>query len=366
LRWATGTVYTAFLATGVGVVLPGAMLPLLLVRWRLSDAQAGILFFLFFLGSTAGAILSRGPLPRSIARGCIAVTAGAVLLAEASRGAAFAAITIYGLGLGIVMTSVSLLQSRRYESERAAQMARLNLAWATGACLGPSLALRGAAAWGMPAVLLGMAAFFGLTAGLVLVIVPGADAAPTTSPVMRGSVPAALLLVLVPLATGVESATNGWLATYSKRAGQTLGEVIGAATCFWAGMLVSRFLQSHRRIATASAMPLMVCGPWLISAALGVLLLSSGGLSMLAGALLLGLAIGPMYPLLLALALRRGEAGNVVFVAAGCGAALLPLLTGLVSGWTGSLRAGLGVSLAGAVAMGCLGLAGWQSVGNRE
>ena len=40
---------------------------------------------------------------------------------------------------------------------------------------------------------------------------------------------------------------------------------------------------------------------------------------------------------------------------------LLPLLTGLVSGWTGSLRAGLGVPLAGAVVMGCLGLAGWRS-----
>jgi fucose permease len=82
---------------------------------------------------------------------------------------------------------------------------------------------------------------------------------------------------------------------------------------------------------------------------------------MFAGALLLGLAIGPMYPLLLSLALRRGEAGNMVFVAAGCGASLLPLLTGLVSGWTGSLRAGLGVPLVGAVVMGCLSLASWRS-----
>ena len=78
---------------------------------------------------------------------------------------------------------------------------------------------------------------------------------------------------------------------------------------------------------------------------------------MLAGALLLGLAIGPMYPLLLALALRHGEASNVVFVMAGCGASLLPLLTGLVSKWSGSLRIGLGVPLVAAVVMGCLGLA---------
>ena len=69
---------------------------------------------------------------------------------------------------------------------------------------------------------------------------------------------------------------------------------------------------------------------------------------MLAGALLLGLAIGPMYPLLLTIALRQGEAGNVVFVMAGCGASLLPLLTGLVSKWSGSLRIGLGVPLVAA------------------
>ena len=358
--WATSAVYACFLATGIGVVLPGAMLPLLLTRWSLSDTQAGLLFFLFFIGSTTGAVLSRGSMSKSIARGGLATAAGAALLAGASRGYAFAAIPLYGLGLGIVMTSVSLLQSRRHESERAAQMARLNLTWAIGACLGPSLVLRGAAAWGTPAVLLTVAAFFALAAVLVFAVVPDANAVATPHAI-RSKAPIALLLLLVPLATGIESATGGWLATYSKRSGQTLGEVIGAATCFWAGMLISRFIQSHRRIATVSVLPLFVGGPWLMSAALGILLLSRGGVSMLAGALLLGLAIGPMYPLLLALALRRGEAGNIVFVLAGCGASLLPLLTGLVSGRTGSLRAGLCVPLIGALTMATLGLVGWRS-----
>ena len=360
LRWATWIVYATFLATGVGLVLPGAMLPLLLARWHLSDAQAGILFFLFFIGSASGAVLSRGSLPKSIARGCLSVMIGAALLAVASRGAVFLAIALYGLGLGIVMTSISLLHSRRCESERTARLARLNLVWAIGACIGPSLVLRGATAWGTITVLLGVAAFFGFAGCLAFVIVPHVDAAAKTSPALRSRNPMALLLILVPLATGVESATGGWLTTYSKRSGQTLGEVIGAVTCFWGGMLVSRFIQSHRRIATASAFALFVGGPWLMSAALSVLLLSAGGASMLVGASLLGLAIGPMYPLLLALALRHGEGSNIVFLVAGCGASLLPLLTGLVSKWSGSLRIGLGVPLMAAVVMGCLGLAGWR------
>jgi MFS transporter, FHS family, glucose/mannose:H+ symporter len=359
LRGAIWIVYATFLATGVGVVLPGVMLPLLLARWHLSDAQAGILFFLFFIGSTSGAVLSRGLLPKLIARGCLLVVIGGALLAVASRAAVFLAIAVYGLGLGIVMTSISLLQSRRCENGRAAELARLNLVWAIGACLGPSLVLRGATAWGATVVLLGVAAFFGLAAGLALFLVPHVDAATTTSPAPRSRNPMALLLILVPLATGVESATGGWLTTYSKRSGQTLGGVIGAVTCFWGGMLVSRFIQSHRRVATASAFALFVGGPWLMSAALGILLISTGGASMLAGALLMGLAVGPMYPLLLALALRHGEASNIVFVVAGCGSSLLPLLTGMVSKWSGSLRIGLGVPLVAAVVMGCVGLAGW-------
>jgi FHS family glucose/mannose:H+ symporter-like MFS transporter len=360
LRWATWIVYGTFLATGVGVVLPGAMLPLLLARWHLSDAEAGILLFIFFVGSASGAVLSRGSLPKSIARGCLSVVIGATLLAVASDGAIFLAIAAYGLGLGIVMTSISLLQSRRCGDERAAQLARLNLVWAIGACLGPSLVLRGATAWGTLVVLFGVAAFFGLAGGLALFVVPHVDAATKTSPALPSRHPMTLLLILVPLATGVESATGGWLTTYSKRSGQTLGEVIGAVTCFWGGMLVSRFFQSHRSIATASAVALFVGAPWLMSTALGILLISTGGASMLAGALLLGLAIGPMYPLLLALALRHGEACNIVFVVAGCGASLLPLLTGLVSKWSGSLRIGLGVPLVATVVMGCLGLAGWR------
>jgi fucose permease len=64
-----------------------------------------------------------------------------------------------------------------------------------------------------------------------------------------------------------------------------------------------------------------------------------------------------MYPLLLALALRHGEGRNLIFVIAGAGASFLPLLTGLVSGWAGSLRAGLGVPLLGALTMACLGWA---------
>jgi fucose permease len=80
-----------------------------------------------------------------------------------------------------------------------------------------------------------------------------------------------------------------------------------------------------------------------------------GGVSSVVAALAVGFGAGPVYPLLLAMVLRKRETRGI-FVLAGCGAAALPLMTGAVSGWAHSLAAGLGVPLAAAVVM--MGL-GW-------
>jgi len=351
--------YAAFTATGVALVLPGALLPVLLVRWSLSDEQAGLLFFLFFLGSMCGAVVSRGSLPGSIARGCGAVALGAILLAVASRVTAFAAMALLGLGLGIVMTSVSVLVSRRYAADRAAHITRLNLLWALGACFGPGLELRGAAIWGAPWMLYAVAGLFVVLSLLVLGLVEHVEAEAVSAGMhwwqQLRRTPAALLL-LAPLATGIESAAGGWLATYARRSGGTLDATIGAVTCFWAGLLLSRLVQSNRRVAATSGKPLLRLNPWLMSVALALLVAANGGAMVLVAALLLGLGIGPMYPAVLAQVLHRGEGGNAVFVAAGIGASVLPLLTGLVSGRTGSLRLGLCVPLVAALVM---ALCGW-------
>jgi len=334
------------------------MLPLLLARWSIGDERAGLLLFLFFIGSMCGALLSRGSLDRSIARGCASIALGAVTLAVASRGIAFVAMPMLGLGLGLVMTSVSLLQSRLHAEARAAQMARLNLIWALGACCGPWIGLHGSALWGVAYVLYGIAIVFAALGALALVLVhhAEADAVSATGWWRQALEAPALLLLLVPLTTGIESSVGGWLSTYAKRSGQSLGDTISAVTWFWAGMLLSRLVQSHALVAQRSARWLLRLSPWVIGGALALAMWRSGGPLLLVAALAIGLAIGPMYPLALALVLRRGEGGNAVFVLAGMGASFLPLITGIVSGRTGSLRAGLGVPLAGAAVMGCAGL----------
>jgi fucose permease len=352
----TWIVFTAFLGTGLGTALPGAMLPLLLNRWSMTDREAGSLFFLFFVGSASGALLSRGSLSASIVRGCVILATGAVALVLAHRPFELLAVPIYGLGLGIVMTSISVLQARRHANARTAEMARLNFLWVLGACLGPSIGLRGAAAFGTAAVFYGIAGFFVVIAVAARIFVQHAAPANETGTLAdRARIPIALV-VLVPLSTGVESAAGGWLATYSARAGDTLGLTVGAATCFWAGMLVSRALQSHPEAACASERWMIQLGPGLATAGL-MIIVAMNGRWILAGALMLGMGVGPMYPLLLAMTLRHGEAGNVIFALAGAGASLLPLLTGVVSGWAGSLKSGLAVPLSASLVMLLLGAA---------
>jgi fucose permease len=90
-------------------------------------------------------------------------------------------------------------------------------------------------------------------------------------------------------------------------------------------------------------------------AAVGAIILFPDGPIMLAGAFVVGFAVGPMYPLLLALVFEH-DRGNMIFALAGLGAASLPLLTGVLSSGAGSLRVGLLAPLTAAAAM---ALAGW-------
>ena len=349
----TVVAYAIFIATGVGVVLPGTLLSTLLQRWSLNDQQAGLLFFLFFIGSSGGSLLARGRLSRSLAAGCAAIAAGDCLLAAASRITAFSAMLVLGLGLGLAMTSISLLQSRRRALHRTSEMARLNLAWALGASIAPTLLLGGVARWPLQSLLYTCASVFAAFALLSLVVIPNPELPPALearpSQLSFRAIPLTMLL-LVPLATGIESSAGGWLASYSKRDGLMLDQTIGTVTCFWAGILLSRLVQSHRVAALVSQRLTLKTAPWLMASGLALLISRQSHWMMLAGSLLLGIGVGPTYPLLLALLLQLGEAGNIIFLAAGIGATVLPLLTGLVSGWSGSLAIGLLVPLVGALA----------------
>lgn len=363
-RPSEGLNYALFAATAFGVVLPGTVLPQLLARWSLNDRDAGVLLFLSFLFSSAGALTARGRLTRVAPAGCLIVAAGLVGMASGSRLGSYIAISLLGFGLGAVMTSVSLMQSRRHADRRSAELSRLNLVWSLGACFAPSILLRGASHWSLNAVLMGAAIAFFLLAVAALLMLTEVSAAktepvsfaervaPSAPSVLRHAAWVSLaLLVVIPMSTGVESSLGGWLTTYSRRSGLATTGTLDTITCLWLGLLLGRLVHSFPRVAALSERKVLAVAPALLTAAIGALVVVHTSWSMSLSALVAGFALGPVYPLALALWLEQGERGNLVFLAAGCGASALPLLTGIVSNATHSLTRGLYVSLVGGFLM---------------
>ncbi len=374
--------YVGFIATGVALTIPGALLPLLLVRWSMNDARGGLLLFSFYAVGSFGSYYARGRMNWSVARGAVLTVLGAICLGWAGRWTAYGAIALYGLGLSLTMTSISLLLSQRFPEQRRLELTRLNLVWAIGAALGPWIALRstrGAATTQATAVLhgqhvlLGVAIFFALTAvwsvameqGPAAAVSARTDAASNRNAGGGIGVPWTLL-VLIFGATGVEAAAGGWLTSYAQRAGDSLGITIGAATFLWVGSFVSRVVHSTKWASRLPERAVLGSSMVAMTAALALLLAWPAGVVTMVAAAVLGLAAGPVYPLVIAAALRYRE-NSTVFAVAGVGASILPLLTGALSTWTHSLRAGLGVPLLAAAIMAMLvAVTGSALQGRRE
>ena len=106
--------YLGFVATGVALTIPGAILPLFLLRWSMNDARGGLLLFSFYGVGSFGSYCARGRMNRSVARGALLTLLGALCLGWAGRWTAYGAIALYGLGLSLTMTSISLMLSQRF------------------------------------------------------------------------------------------------------------------------------------------------------------------------------------------------------------------------------------------------------------
>jgi FHS family glucose/mannose:H+ symporter-like MFS transporter len=341
---ATIPLYLGFAATGVGIALPGALLPALLQRWQLQDEQGGRLFLMAWVGSSLGSLLVRGSLRKSLLFGSMAVAAGSIGMAFCPASAANVCLALYGFGLGLTITSISLIRQRQ-SGGSGTVLVRLNLLWAVGACASPSLAVRALRNGDIHPVLIGVASCFILLMAWTLFQpdLPEEPGATKFRPwTIFRRVPFGLI-VMTLLVPGIESSAGGWLATYARRGGHGIAEAVAAPSCFWAGLLLSRLFWS-------------VCDRWrpadwtvrasiLLMGSASILLVANGsGLLILVAAFCLGFGIGPTYPLLLAWALRFQRSGAIFFLA-GVGAACLPWLTGFVSAQRHSLRTGLAVPM---------------------
>ncbi len=363
--WSSRTLlYVGFTATGVGCALPGMLLPWLLVERHWQDGQGGRLFLLIALGSAMGPLLVTLRFQRAALAGCLLVAFAATGWSVQGSPMQLLGI-VWGLGLGMTMTGISLV-SQRLAEDGPSVLTRLNFLWALGACACPLLASRLLAVRSPAFLLRILALLFASLSLALLALLPSAlqgihEAPATGSSAWRLSYwdPRGIpfgLLAATALATGIEASGGAWLATYAARSRHLLALTVAAPSCFWAGLLCSRSLSWFQRTGLhgrRSSRCLLV----LVLVSASSLLLPFQSALLLSSSFALGFGLGPLYPEMLAHVLSFRHT-SLVFFLAGLASAFMPWATGVLSTTTGSLRLGLLVPALGAVAM---LLSGWSA-----
>jgi MFS transporter, FHS family, glucose/mannose:H+ symporter len=363
----------AFLPTGILTTLIGPMLPLLMVRWSLSDTQAGNLFLVQFLASLVGVqltgfLLSRLGFRPSFLLGLLLMACGTATLYLGSVALGMASVAVYGLGLGLIIPTDNLLIAEISPASRSGAVSLLNFFWGIGAVLCSVMVAWTAAHRALPFFLGSVSLLLMLLAFAVrgLTFPPAAtskDRAPSWRELLRS--PAIWLFAAVFfLYPGAETAVGGWIGTYVSRLGPREAAIAPLMPAFfWAALTLGRglgtLLLSHvpeHRVLRAG----FAAG----SAGIVLMLLSSTLTGVIAGALITGLSYATSYPITVArLSHRFGVAarsiGAIMFSLASIGPAIIPWMVGITSQSTGSLRAGLAIPLAATVILFLIHLRDW-------
>ncbi len=357
--------------TGVVTTLLGPLLPALATRWSLADGQLGALFGAQFFGSLAGSsvaarVLAAVGLVRTILLGLGLAALGVTGLAWAGFQAGLLTVFVFGFGLGLTGPGFNLWVTEAQAERRAAALSLLNMAWAIGATSAPPVvALLSRLGWPQ-AFLPGLALLLvSVAVGLARAArVPAVVAAPVPEPVVVGvgREPQARMLLFAAvffIYVGIENAIGGWAAMSAKRLSSGDDALAAAVpSLFWGALVLGRGLAPlalRRHDETHVGL-----------AALGLAAVGTGGLLAARSArdvslavTTAGLGLAPVFPLTLALlaralGARAAAATGPMFALGACGGALVPWAVGAVSTGVGSLRAGLIVTLVGALALFCL------------
>jgi MFS transporter, FHS family, glucose/mannose:H+ symporter len=354
-------VFFYFLAAGIATVMLGPLLPALIQRWHIQDAQAGTLFTASFAGQFSGAWFATRNLRASILFGSAITAAGCIAMAWVGYGPAHIALFSVGLGLGAGLTAGNVIAGTTVPAARARLIAILNVAWGLGAIACPVL-VRMSSAGGIRYFFFATAAFLAITSLVAIAIPhPAQPFEPTSPPASRPpSIPQRMPLPPLPLFVfgaaiflyiGVENALGGWLPSYAVRTNPAL-HASSIAIYFWVAELAGRILVTALMTLLGEAALYRICLALLILAQ--ILLCATANISstgIVTLTVLGALSLAPLYPLIMSFLLAR--TGNharlgALFATASFGGATLPWLTGVFSTQFQSLRTGLLVPAAGA------------------
>jgi fucose permease len=367
-RRATLAAHVAFLPCGLVTVLLGPLLPILAVRWKLSDTQSGDLFFAQFLASSLGVLISGALVPRrgyrfAILLGLAFMAAGFGLLPLLRWPTGLIAVSSWGIGFGTTIPACNLLVAALHPERKAAALNLLNFFWSLGAVACPFLLA--------PFANVDRVNRFALVMGaaiVLLILIVSTVVFPDPAISVRRYLPPGILrqmfltpatlglAVLFFLYTGVENATGGWLASYAQRSGHATSTLwVTTPSYFYLTLMVGRavapFILHKVRDSTLAR-----AGLALSSFGILALLFSASMTGILASACAIGFGLAAIYPISIARMSQMAGAlapqvGSVMFALAGVGASIGPWLVGFTSNQLSSLRLGLVVPLIGSATM---------------
>jgi fucose permease len=345
----------AFVAFGVAISALGPSLPGLRRSLGIGDVGAGVLIAIqggafgisvFLAGLASDRVGRRVPL----VVGTVLLALGtAALAASPSRGAAFASSVAMGAGAGAIDAAVSSLAVDVGGERPGRELLLLNGALGIGALVGPAMVALAihVSGWRLA---LGLVAGACAAAALLAPLAP--HGAPHRAEDRHGARRLladprfiALLAVMV-LYTPGEFGLVTWFSTYADDV-RHMSEAAAAASVvgFWAGLVVSRLglgmLWAAER--PAAVLPLATASA---SALLLVLLVVPDGAPVIAALLLVGIACGVVFPLILTAAAQHfprdaGVATGLAVGLAGAGELVLPVIVGGASAAAGTAAAGM-------------------------
>ena len=254
-------IHAAFAAAGIVTVLLGPILPILIIRWSLSDERAGLFFTTQFCGQFAGA-LSTGvliPLRKrgyrlTFAIGFALIAFGVVALGIGDSRAGLLGTGLYGYGLGLALSGGNLWVAEVFPQRRATAVSILNVTWTIGAIVCGPLVMLAEGLHVLAKFLVGVALFHVICALLIglweieplepMAVADGIDQGGAAPPRNRLIGASALSLgALFFLYVGTEDAVGGWVAAYANRV-ESISAVMAALTpaFFWCGLAAGRAL----------------------------------------------------------------------------------------------------------------------------
>jgi len=325
------TVGVLVLGTAAGLLLSlyGPALPELRSRYGIGEGASALVLSAHFLGAMAGIAwwgLERRLASRTwLATGTGLLAAGAVAIAFAPAWpVVLAGAAGLGVGFGVIVVEINVLLAEGFGERAAAMLNLLGATFGAGAVAGP-LILAATGGYRVP-----------FCAGALLAVgaLPLARDLPRTAAppdAVRPRTPPALVagfVAVVALYVGTESGIGGFEATSLLAGGTGAAAAAGWTAGYWAALTTGRLLAIPLALRVA---PAVLAAGSLVAAAGGLGLAHVPGFAA-AAYTLTGLALGPVFPTVLAwlavVAPGSRTSTAMVFAAGQLGGIVLPVVIG--------------------------------------